>query len=167
MIKQVRVLGLERFNELARRVPELLTETLPAASFAGVRPIFNVAYATAPRESGDMAKAMHIAEGEPGESQLGGILGKFIGPSTSATAGIAFGKSGWYWRLVENGHFVAPPGTRLKRGKRGTRAKRISAGIKFVGAKPFLRPAFDSMTESATAADGRVISDALERLAVK
>jgi len=167
MIKEIRVLGLERFNDLARLVPELLTKTLPEASRAGVKPIFDAAYAIASTKTGRMKKAMEIAEGEPGESQLGGMMGRFVGPATSATAGITFGDKGWYWRLVENGHFVAPRGTKLKRGRRGTAAKRRSAGIQFVRARPFLRPAFDTMADAATAADGKVIGDAMERLAVK
>ena len=144
---EIKVDGLAELRHAMRQLPDNIARTvLRGAVNAGAGEIAKEVSARAPEDTGTLKRAIyrkHIRE-------LSGDLRQtfFVGVrSGKKYQAVKKGKrtvnmDAWYWRFIEFGHFT--------RRVKGDLIKAMKTeGVRWIPARPFLRPGFEAATSRA------------------
>jgi len=160
---RVHVTGLRELQEKLRNfAPNIARNGLRAATAAGAALIRNEARANAGKGgkfpqviTGEMQRDIQIKR-ERDSTDFRALYSVFVRSgkkSRLSGKGRNVGKDSYYWRFVEFGHWINPGKALGGNKKDEARDRRIAGGQnKFVTAKSFMRPAYESKKEAAVLA---------------
>lgn len=157
------VRGVKETNEILTRLPrEIERRVVRAALLKGARIVAARIRAMAPFEEGNIKKnvrarlatASEVAklQGLKTRSAIRGFSrsGAFQQSLPIALAGV--GKRGWYARLIEYGWWLSKHRKVIGTKASGKPQKAKSERIKFIPARPFIRPAYEATKHEAASA---------------
>lgn len=177
MASSVQITGLRELGEVLKKLPKEIASKnggpLRAALFQGAKVIRDEARVRAPVRTSKLSpkreakqppgtlKRNIVATRDRDPARSGQTENYVIRPKTGKNR-----KTGdaYYWRWVELGHRIVPPGQR-KAGRRAIKAGAFEGGN--VPPKPFMRPAFEAKKEEAVAKFAQSLAKGITRAVVK
>ena len=157
------VKGLRELGNILRELPKNIgRNVLRSAVSSGAAVIRDEAKHRAPVDTGEMQKDIMIKRSRDCTDQKAIYAVYVRSGKKSRLAGKKRGvdRDSFYWRFIEFGHFSRPPdgGNLLRHTDRGdvnnsALASQVQTGaVRWIAAKPFMRPAFETKKEAAVEA---------------